>query len=124
MATVGIGIDIVDVPRFEKVLARRPKIVDRLFTEGEKLDTKLLPQRLAARFAAKEAVMKACGVGVGSTGWKTIEVKKMRSGAPMVVLHGTAQDLADRVGIKNMHITLTHTDMTAAAFVVGTDDAG
>ena len=124
MATVGIGIDIVDVPRFEKVLARRPKIVDRLFTEGEKLDTKLRPQRLAARFAAKEAVMKACGVGVGSTGWKTIEVKKMRSGAPMVVLHGTAQDLADRVGIKNMHITLTHTEMTAAAFVVGTDDAG
>ena len=124
MATVGIGIDIVDVPRFEKVLARRPKIVDRLFTEGEKLDTKLRPQLLAARFAAKEAVMKACGVGVGSTGWKTIEVKKMRSGAPMVVLHGTAQDLADRVGIKNMHITLTHTDMTAAAFVVGTDDAG
>ena len=124
MATVGIGIDIVDVPRFEKVLARRPKIVDRLFTEGEKLDTKLRPQRLAARFAAKEAVMKACGVGVGSTGWKTIEVKKMRSGAPMVVLHGTAQDLADRVGIKNMHITLAHTDMTAAAFVVGTDDAG
>jgi holo-[acyl-carrier protein] synthase len=124
MATVGIGIDIVDVPRFEKVLARRPKIVDRLFTEGEKLDTKLRPQRLAARFAAKEAVMKACGVGVGSTGWKTIEVKKMRSGAPMVVLHGTAQDLAERVGIKNMHITLTHTDMSAAAFVVGTDDAG
>jgi holo-[acyl-carrier protein] synthase len=124
MATVGIGIDIVDVPRFEKVLARRPKIVDRLFTEGEKLDTKLKPQRLAARFAAKEAVMKACGVGVGSTGWKTIEVKKMRSGAPMVVLHGTAQDLADRVGIKHMHITLTHTDMTAAAFVVGTDHAG
>jgi len=124
MATVGIGIDIVDVPRFEKVLARRPKIVDRLITEGEKLATKLRPQRLAARFAAKEAVMKACGVGVGSTGWKTIEVKKMRSGAPMVVLHGTAQDLADRVGIKNMHITLTHTDMTAAAFVVGTDDAG
>jgi len=124
MATVGIWIDIVDVPRFEKVLARRPKIVDRLFTEGEKLDTKLRPQRLAARFAAKEAVMKACGVGVGSTGWKTIEVKKMRSGAPMVVLHGTAQDLADRVGIKNMHITLTHTDMSAAAFVVGTDDAG
>jgi len=124
MATVGIGIDIVDVPRFEKVLARRPKIVNRLFTEGEKLDTKLRPQRLAARFAAKEAVMKACGVGVGSTGWKTIEVKKMRSGAPMVVLHGTAQDLADRVGIKNMHITLTHTDMSAAAFVVGTDNAG
>ncbi len=124
MATVGIGIDIVDVPRFEKVLARRPKIVDRLFTEGEKLDTKLKPQRLAARFAAKEAVMKACGVGVGSTGWKTIEVKKMRSGAPMVVLHGTAQDLADRVGIKHMHITLTHTDMTAAAFVIGTDHAG
>ena len=124
MATVGIGIDIVDGPRFEKVLARRPKIVDRLFTEGEKLDTKLKPQRLAARFAAKEAVMKACGVGVGSTGWKTIEVKKMRSGAPKVVLHGTAQDLADRVGIKHMHITLTHTDMTAAAFVIGTDHAG
>ena len=118
MATVGVGIDIVDVPRFVVVLARRPRIVERLFTEGEQRDARGKAERLAARFAAKEAVMKSMGVGAGSVPWKSIEVKRAPSGAPSVLLHGAAAELAELRGIAEMHISLTHTAMTAAAFVV------
>ena len=118
MATVGVGIDVVDVPRFEIVLGRRPRIVDRLFTEGEQRDARGNAERLAARFAAKEAVMKSLSVGAGSVPWKSIEVKRAPSGAPSVMLHGAAADLATRRGADEFHISLTHTAMTAAAFVV------
>ena len=118
MATVGVGIDIVDVPRFEIVLARRPRIVERLFTEGEQRDARGKTERLAARFAAKEAVMKSMSVGAGSVPWKSIEVKRAPSGAPSVLLHGAAAELAEQRGISQMHISLTHTAMTAAAVVV------
>ena len=118
MAIVGVGIDIVDVARFEIVLGRRPRIVERLFTEGEQRDARAKPERLAARFAAKEAVMKSLGVGAGSVPWKSIEVKRAPSGAPSVLLHGAAAELAHARGVSEMHISLTHTAMTAAAFVV------
>ncbi|MEO9181364.1 MAG: holo-ACP synthase [Acidimicrobiales bacterium] len=115
---IGVGIDVVDVPRFTIVLGRRPRIVERLFTEGEQRDAKGKPERLAARFAAKEAVMKSLGVGAGSVPWKSIEVIKAPSGAPSVGLHGAAAELAVRRGAEEFHISLTHTAMTAAAFVV------
>ena len=118
MTTVGVGIDIVDVPRFEIVLARRPRIVERLFTEGEQRDARGKAERLAARFAAKEAVMKSLGVGAGSVPWKSIEVMRAPSGAPSVLLHGAAAELAGQRGVTEMHVSLTHTAMTAAAFVV------
>ena len=118
MATVGVGIDVVDVPRFEIVLGRRPRIVERLFTEGEQRDARGNAERLAARFAAKEAVMKSLSVGAGSVPWKSIEVKRAPSGAPSVLLHGPAADLAAALGADEFHISLTHTAMTAAAFVV------
>ncbi len=116
--TVGVGIDVVDVPRFEIVLGRRPRIVDRLFTEGEQRDARGKAERLAARFAAKEAVMKSLSVGAGSVPWKSIEVKRAPSGAPSVMLHGAAAELAVLRGAEEFHISLTHTAMTAAAFVV------
>ena len=118
MATVGVGIDVVDVPRFEIVLGRRPRIVERLFTEGEQRDARGKAERLAARFAAKEAVMKSLSVGAGSVPWKSIEVKRAPSGAPSVLLHGAAAELARSRGADEFHISLTHTAMTAAAFVV------
>lgn len=118
MAIVGVGIDVVDVPRFEIVLGRRPRIVERLFTEGEQRDARGKAERLAARFAAKEAVMKSLGVGAGSVPWKSIEVKRAPSGAPSVVLHGKATELAAARGADEFAISLTHTAMTAAAFVV------
>lgn len=118
MATLGVGIDVVDVPRFEIVLGRRPRIVDRLFTEGEQRDARGRAERLAARFAAKEAVMKSMGVGAGSVPWKSIEVKRAPSGAPSVLVHGAAAELAAAHGVDEFHISLTHTAMTAAAFVI------
>ena len=118
MAIVGVGIDVVDVPRFEIVLGRRPRIVERLFTEGEQRDARGKAERLAARFAAKEAVMKSLSVGAGSVPWKSIEVKRAASGAPSVMLHGAAAELAAARGADEFHISLTHTAMTAAAFVV------
>lgn len=118
MATLGVGIDVVDVPRFEIVLGRRPRIVDRLFTEGEQRDARGKAERLAARFAAKEAVMKSMGVGAGSVPWKSIEVKRAPSGAPSVLVHGAAAELAAQRGVDEFHISLTHTAMTAAAFVI------
>ncbi len=118
MAIVGVGIDVVDVPRFEIVLGRRPRIVERLFTEGEQRDARGKAERLAARFAAKEAVMKSLGVGAGSVPWKSIEVKRAPSGAPSVMLHGAAAELAVARGADEFAISLTHTAMTAAAFVV------
>ncbi len=118
MATLGVGIDIVDVPRFTIVLARRPRIVERLFTPGEQRDARGRPERLAARFAAKEAVMKSLGVGAGSVPWKSIEVERAPSGAPSVLLHGAAAELAVERGVTELHISLTHTAMSAAAFVV------
>jgi holo-[acyl-carrier protein] synthase len=118
VATVGVGIDVVDVPRFAIVLGRRPRIVERLFTEGEQRDARGKAERLAARFAAKEAVMKSLSVGAGSVPWKSIEVKRAPSGAPSVLLHGAAAELATSRGAYEFHISLTHTAMTAAAFVV------
>jgi len=76
VATLGIGVDIIDVPRFALVLERRPRIVERLFTPGEREDSKLRPERLAARFAAKEAVLKALQVGFGAAPWTSIEVRR------------------------------------------------
>jgi len=122
VATVGVGIDVVDVPRFEIVLGRRPRIVERLFTEGEQRDARGKAERLAARFAAKEAVMKSLSVGAGSVPWKSIEVKKAPSGAPSVLLHGAAAELATARGADEFHISLTHTAMTAAAVVVASSN--
>jgi phosphopantetheine--protein transferase-like protein len=119
VATTGVGIDVVDVDRFRLVLERRPRIVDRLFTDGERRDARSQPERLAARFAAKEAVLKALGVGAGVTPWRSIEVILSSSGAPRVVLHDCASEIADSQGVGYLHLSMTHTDHLAAAFVVG-----
>jgi holo-[acyl-carrier protein] synthase len=75
--------------------------------------------RLAARFAAKEAVMKTMRVGVGSAPWRSIEVTLDDAGAPSVLLHAPTRELAKSLGVATLHLSMTHTDQTAAAFVVG-----
>lgn len=122
MGTVGVGIDVVDVARFRLALERHPRIADRLFTEEERRDARARPERLAARFAAKEAVMKTFRVGVGSTPWRSIEVTLDDAGAPSVLLHAPARQLAKSLGVTSLHLSMTHTDQTAAAFVVGSSD--
>jgi holo-[acyl-carrier protein] synthase len=119
MTTRGVGVDLVDVARFSRAMQRHPRMVDRLFTEGECRDARNRPERLAARFAAKEAVLKTFGVGVGAAPWRSIEVTRATSGAPSILLHAPATELATAAGVSVLHLSMTHTDLTAAAFVVG-----
>lgn len=114
----GVGVDAVDVPRFGAALGRRPAIATRLFTDGERRDGGGDVQRLAARFAAKEATMKALGGGIGSFGWRDVEVLRLESGAPQLRLSAAAASLAERRGAGHWHVSLTHTATVAIAMVV------
>jgi holo-[acyl-carrier protein] synthase len=123
---VGVGVDAVDVARFRRLLDRRPRLAARCFTETEQSDatgSADAAQSLAARFAAKEAVMKALGTGIGAFALTDVEVcRTTGSGAtrnaPFLVLRGTAADLAGAQGAGRFHLSLTHTDGVAIAFVV------
>ncbi len=118
---IGIGIDLVEVGRFRTVLARRPSVAARLFTaaERESLESRADPvPGLAARFAAKEAVMKALGVGIGAFGFSEVEVLRLPSGAPELAVTGRAAALASSLGVTTFSVSLTHTDETASAVVV------
>jgi holo-[acyl-carrier protein] synthase len=119
VATQNVGVDLVDVARFTLALERHPRLAQRLFTDAERRDACGRPERLAARFAAKEAVLKTFRVGLGATPWHSIEVTKDASGAPSVVLHGAANELARLAGVGTLHLSMTHTQLTACAFVVG-----
>jgi holo-[acyl-carrier protein] synthase len=123
---VGVGVDAVSVERFRRVLERRPRLAARCFTEGERSDAGSSADRaqsLAARFAAKEAVMKALGTGLGGFSLTDVEVRRTGGtdatrNAPYVVLTGTAAELAGAHGAGRFHLSLTHTDDVAIAFVV------
>lgn len=122
MATVAVGVDVVDVARFALALERRPRLIERLFTARERRDTRERPERLAARFAAKEAVLKALGSGLGDASFQNIEVQRAPSGAPEIVLYAEARDLAATRGVATLHVSLSHTRTTATAFVVASSE--
>ena len=118
---IGIGIDAVEVDRFRAVLARQPALAERVFTAGERSHVAQSADpvpRLAARFAAKEAVMKALGVGLGAFGFHDVEVVSAASGAPSLVLTGRAAVLADDLGVVGWRLSLTHTSRSAQAVAV------
>ncbi len=122
----GIGVDAVDVARFRMVLARRPGLAQRLFTDAERsyaASGRDPGARLAARFAAKEAVLKALGVGIGATGFRDVEVVRGDNGAPRLSLAGRAAALATARGVRWWHVSLTHTDIVAVASVVAEGEA-
>jgi holo-[acyl-carrier protein] synthase len=121
MSVVGIGIDLVDIERFRRSLERTPTMRTRLFTEVEL--SYVAPQAdpvpsLAARFAAREAVMKSLGVGLGAFGFHDVWVERAASGAPSLVVTGPALELAERAGVATWHLSLTHSASTAGAYVV------
>ena len=118
---IGIGTDLVELDRFRATLERTPGIKDRTFTAAEReyADAKSDPiERYAARWAAKEAVMKAMGVGLGGVAMADIEVVKDDAGAPSILLHDTAAAKAAELGITQWKITITHTESLAQAIAV------
>lgn len=118
---IGIGTDLVELDRFRVTLERTPTIKSRSFTVGEQeySDTKHDPtERYAVRWAAKEAVMKAMGVGLGVVTMSDIEVVKADSGAPSILLHDTAAAKAAELGITEWRLTLTHTEHFAQAIAI------
>jgi holo-[acyl-carrier protein] synthase len=118
---VGVGIDAVDLERFARVLGRRASLADRLFTADELAYARAAANpvpRLSTRFAAKEAVMKALGVGLGAFPFHAVEVVRVGLDPPGLVLTGAAEALARRSGVARWHLSLTHTGEVAMALVV------
>lgn len=123
---VGVGVDAVDPERFGKVLSRRPRLADRLFTDGERdcAGQGADPvARLSTRFAAKEATWKALGVGLGAVALRDVEVVGGGQRAPALALHGKAADLAMAAGVSRWHLSLSHTDRVAMAVVLAEGSA-
>jgi holo-[acyl-carrier protein] synthase len=123
MSVLGIGVDLVECARIDHSLERfGERFLHRVFTEGEiaySQSMKFPARHLAARFAAKEALSKAFGTGIGKAmGWKDIDVHKKPSGEPFVVLGGGAKNLAADRGVTKVWITLSHTDNHAMAVIV------
>jgi holo-[acyl-carrier protein] synthase len=120
---VGTGLDLVSIPRFKKFTERHgDRGLVRLFTEGELTYCRALMDptpSLAARFAAKEAFFKAIGTGMGEGGgWHDVEVVRLASGRPQLMLRGRAASVAQNLHVRTIHVSLTHTAETAAAVVV------
>ncbi len=111
---VGIGVDLVDIPRFARSLARTPRLLDRLFTPAEQT---LKPHSLAARYAAKEALIKALG-GSDGVHWTDIEVASEPSGRPVFALAGETAATVEARGITAVHLSLSHDGGLATAYVV------
>lgn len=120
---VGNGIDICEVHRIRASIERfGDRFVRRIYTEREIAYVerkKNKYERYAARFAAKEAAMKAIGTGMrGGVKWVEFEVVNERSGKPTLVFHGKAKEYADRLGVRNIALSMTHTAEQAMAFLV------
>ncbi|MDQ6655849.1 MAG: holo-ACP synthase [Verrucomicrobiota bacterium] len=123
MSVLGTGVDLVETTRIEHSLERfGERFLHRVFTAGEIeycQSMKFPARHFAARFAAKEAVSKAFGTGIGKTmGWKDIDVHREESGQPFVVLAGGAKELAAQRGVAAIWISLSHTEHNAVALAV------
>ncbi|MBI3744810.1 MAG: holo-ACP synthase [Chloroflexi bacterium] len=115
-----VGVDIVEIDRVEEAIKRRgERFLKRIYTDAELILYRDRMSELAARFAGKEAVMKALGTGIRGVGWKEIEILPNRRGKPIVLLHGRAKERAKLMGLKELGISLSHSKAFAVASVVG-----
>lgn len=120
MTVRGVGIDVVDLDRIRAALERTPSLVERVFTPAERAlahGRRDPVPTLAARFAAKEAVMKALGVGLGAIDWHDVEVVREDSGRPHLRVSGRAAALAHAAGVRTWHVSLSHSALVATAVV-------
>ncbi len=117
------GVDLVDIARIREAIERHGQhFIGRIFTETEQEQSGGRFASLAARFAAKEAAAKALGCGIGEVGWLDIEIKADENHAPHLYLHGEGLKLAQKLGLSNWSVSLSHTDSLAIAFVAATAD--
>jgi holo-[acyl-carrier protein] synthase len=120
---VGMGIDIAEVPRIQAVIeSQKERFLRRVYTLDEVAyceQFKNKYERYAGRFAVKEAAMKALGTGWSrGVRWVDLEVVRMRGGKPTLSLKGAAQKIADALGVKNIAVSITHTEAQAIAQVI------
>ncbi len=120
---VGTGVDLCEVPRLRQAIERHgDRFKYRVFTDREIAYAESKAnryERYAARFAAKEAGMKALGTGWrGGLGWRDLEVTNLRTGRPTLAFHGKAAEIAEKMGVRNVALSLTHTADQAMAMVI------
>lgn len=125
----GTGIDLIETARIRQTLSKfGDRFFQRVFTPGEVSYCKSMkfPDRhFAARFAAKEAVSKCLGTGIGEKlGWKDIEIRHDPAGKPLIELHGKGIDLMQRLKVREVHISLSHTENYGCAVAVAESDGG
>lgn len=115
-----IGVDLVETKRISRTINRfGSRFLDRVYTEAELVHCRGRVSSLAARWAAKEAVAKALGTGIGAIRWRDVEVINQPNGQPELRLSGQAKILAEERGLSSLAISLSHTREYAVAFVVG-----
>jgi holo-[acyl-carrier protein] synthase len=120
---ISIGIDIIEVARVREVMARTPRFVERVYTQSEReyCDSRgaVAAMHFAARFAAKEAALKALQTGwTGGIAWQDIEVASKDSGAPVLLFHGRVRELYEQSGAAAAHLSISHTTEHAIAQVI------
>jgi holo-[acyl-carrier protein] synthase len=119
------GVDIVEVTRIDEAILRHgDRFFERFFTLQELVDAHGHTPALGARFAAKEAVAKALGTGIGKVGWKDIEIINGPQKEPLLRLHGEAARVSESLGITTWSVSLTHTHEHAAAVAVAIIEDG
>ncbi len=113
------GTDLIEIERLRSAIERHgARLLNRVFTAQELAETGGNPASLAARFAAKEAVAKALGTGIGAVAWQEIEICRGPARQPFLRLHGAAQKLADDLGLHTWSISLSHTRIYASAIAI------
>lgn len=123
--TTELGVDIVKVDRISRAIERfGQRFSDRVLTPREQRYVRARPETFAGRWAAKEAVSKVLGLGVRGVGWRDIEVERLPTGQPSIVLHGRAAQRAEQLGMGRIAVSITHEAEFAVAVAFGVRTAG
>ena len=116
------GVDLIEISRIEEVIARHGRhYLERIYTPAELEQCGKRAESLAGRFAAKEAVAKALGCGIGDVSWKEIEILGNEQNAPVLKFHGVAARKVDELGLTSWSVSISHSQSHSVAFVVMSD---
>ena len=119
MESLSTGVDIIEIDRVREAIKRHGiRFLNKVYTEIELSQTNQHPASLAARFAAKEAVSKALGCGIGPVSWREIEIRLYSAHRPKIYLSGSAAEYAANLGLDCWQVSLSHSQTSAVAFVI------